>query len=196
MVPGVVYGNNLDPQSIAVDPKVLMKELTVPGFFSRIYNIAIGGKKEQVLAKDVQLHPVTDHPLHVDFMRVHKDAKLHVYVPVAYLNEDKSPGIKRGGVLNIVHHTLELICPVQSIPDRLEIDLTDTEIGHPVHLESLKLPEGVVAAHPDRDNTLATIVAPTIVKDEEPAAAAEGEGEAAAGEGAAEAEASETESAE
>ena len=174
LVPGIVYGNNQEPTKISVDPKVLMKELTTPGFYSRIYDMSIAGKKEQVLAKEVQLHPVTDKPIHVDFMRVNKDAKLHVHVPVVFLNEDKSPGIKRGGVLNIVHHTLELICPVQSIPDRLEIDLTGTEIAHPIHLTDLNLPAGVVAAHPERDNTLGTIVAPTVAKEVEETTAAGG----------------------
>jgi len=163
-----------------VDPKALMKELTTPGFYSRIYDLSIAGAKEQVLPKAVQLHPVTDRPLHVDFMRVGKGSKLHVHVPIVFLNEDKSPGIKRGGVLNIVHHTLELICPVESIPDRLEIDLTGSEIGHPIHISIIQLPEGVIAAHPERDNTIGTIVAPTVAKEEPTETAAPAAGGATA----------------
>lgn len=162
LVPGIIYGNKKDPEMIAMDPKALMVECLQPGFFSRLYAIAIDGKAQEVLAKDVQFHPVTDRPLHVDFMRVGKGAKVHVFVPVVFINEDKAPGIKRGGVLNIVHHNLELICPAQFIPEKLTIDLTGRDINQTIHLEDLTLPEGVVAAHPERDNTVATIVAPTV----------------------------------
>lgn len=161
-VPGIIYGDKKDPQMISMDPKMLMNECMQPGFFSRLYSIEIGGTKQEVLAKDVQFHPVTDRPLHVDFMRVSKGAKVHVFVPIKFINDDKAPGIKRGGVLNIVHHDLELICPAQSIPESLTVDLTGRDINQTIHLESLELPQGVVAAHPDRDNTIATIVAPTV----------------------------------
>lgn len=162
MVPGIIYGNKQDPEMISIDPKALMVECLKPGFFSRLYSVSIDGKQQEVLAKDVQFHPVTDRPIHVDFMRISKDAKVHVFVPIVFINEDKAPGIKRGGVLNIVHHNLELICPAQAIPAKLTVDLTGRDINHTIHLDSLDFPSGVVAAHPDRDNTIATIVAPTV----------------------------------
>lgn len=165
MVPGIIYGDKKDPEMIAIDPKALMAECLQPGFFSRLYSVSVDGKKQEVLAKDVQFHPVTDRPLHVDFMRVSKDAKVNVFVPIAFVNEDKAPGIKRGGVLNVVHHDIELICPAQFIPEKLTVDLTGRDINQTIHLDALSLPEGVVAAHPERDNTLATIVAPTVMEE-------------------------------
>jgi large subunit ribosomal protein L25 len=168
LIPGIIYGNKKDPEMISIDPKALMAECMEPGFFSRLYSVAVDGKAEEVLAKDVQFHPVTDRPIHVDFMRISKGAKVHVFVPVVFINEDKAPGIKRGGVLNIVHHNLELICPAQSIPANLTVDLTGKDINQTIHLEGLTLPEGVIAAHPERDNTIATIVAPTVMEEEKP----------------------------
>jgi large subunit ribosomal protein L25 len=168
MVPGIIYGNKKDPEMISIDPKALMTECLQPGFFSRLYSVAVDGKEQEVLAKAVQFHPVTDRPIHVDFMRISKGAKVHVFVPITFINEDKAPGIKRGGVLNVVHHNLELICPAQSIPAKLTVDLTGQDIGHTIHLESLALPADVVAAHPERDNTIATIVAPTVMEEEKP----------------------------
>jgi large subunit ribosomal protein L25 len=171
MVPGIIYGNKQDPEMIAIDPKMLSAECLQPGFFSKLYSMSLEGKEQQVIAKDVQFHPVTDRPLHVDFMRVSKGAKMRVFVPITFTNEDKAPGIKRGGVLNIVHHDIELICPVQAIPAKLVVDLSGRDINQTIHLEALNLPEGVVAAHPERDNTIATIVAPSGMSEEAPAAA-------------------------
>lgn len=168
LIPGIIYGSKKDPEMISIDPKALMAECMEPGFFSRLYSVSVDGKEQEVLAKDVQFHPVTDRPIHVDFMRISKGAKVHVFVPIIFTNEDKAPGIKRGGVLNIVHHNLELICPAQSIPANLTIDLTGKDINQTIHLESLALPEGVIAAHPERDNTIATIVAPTVMEEEKP----------------------------
>lgn len=162
MVPGIIYGNKKDPQMISIDPKTLMAECLQAGFFSRLYAISIDGKTQDVLAKDVQFHPVTDRPVHVDFMRVDQKAKVHVFVPITFTNEDKAPGIKRGGVLNIVHHNLELVCPAHAIPTKLTVDLSGRDINHTIHIEELNLPQGVTAAHPERDNTIATIVAPTV----------------------------------
>lgn len=162
MVPGIIYGNKKDPEMISIDPQVLMTECLQPGFFSRLYSIAVDGKEQEVLAKDVQFHPVTDRPIHVDFMRISKNAKVHVFVPITFTNEDKAPGIKRGGVLNIVHHNIELVCPAHAIPEKLTVDLTGRDINQTIHLDALDLPSGVVAAHPERDNTVATIVAPSV----------------------------------
>lgn len=172
MVPGIIYGNKQDPEMIAMDPKVLTAECLQPGFFSKLYAVSLDGKDQQVLAKDVQFHPVTDRPIHVDFMRVSKGAKVRVFVPITFINEDKAPGIKRGGVLNVVHHDLELVCPAQSIPEKLIVDLAGRDINQTIHLDALNLPEGILAAHPDRDNTIATIVAPSVAEEETAATAA------------------------
>ncbi len=165
LVPGVVYGNNKEPQMIAMDPKALVKEFHKPGFFSRLYTLSIEGKEQHVLAKDIQLHPVTDHPLHVDFQRISKNAKIHVNIPVVFINDDKCPGIKRGGLLNIVHHSLEVICPAAAIPEQIVVDLSGVGPNQSIHIADLKMPEGVVPAHPERDNTIANIVSPASGED-------------------------------
>jgi large subunit ribosomal protein L25 len=177
MVPGIIYGNEKAPEMISMDPKALMAECLQPGFFSRLYSVAVDGKPQEVLAKDVQFHPVTDRPIHVDFMRVSKGAKVHVFVPISFINEDKAPGIKRGGVLNVVHHNIELICPAQFIPEKLTVDLSGRDINQTIHIDALALPEGITAAHPERDNTIATIVAPTAMEE----ASAEGTAGGASG---------------
>ena len=181
-VPAVLYGGKDEPVHFSLDPNQLKKELHSTGFMSKIYEFPLGGKKERALARFVQFHPVSDLPLHVDFFRVTKGAKINVSVPITFANEAASPGLKRGGVLNIIVHSLEVIADVDHIPSHIEIDLTGLDIHDTVHLPSLKLPENVVAAHPERDNDIANIVAPTIMKQtEEEEVAAEGE------EGAAEA---------
>lgn len=171
LVPGIVYGDNKEPEMIAVDYKILNHECHTLAFFSKVITLNVDNKKQQVIAKDVQLHPVKDVPMHVDFQRVNKDSKVHVSVPVIYINEDKAPGIKRGGALNVIIHTLELVCPAQSIPEKLIMDLAGADMGVSIHLESLKLPAGAKAAHADRDHVLATIVAPSAMTEETSAAA-------------------------
>lgn len=172
LVPGIIYGNSQAPEMISVDPKVLLKEIHTTGFFSRLFTVSVDGKDQAVLAKDIQLHPVTDQPLHIDFQRVSKNSKIHVFIPVSFINEDKSPGVKRGGIVNVVHHTLEVICSPTDIPEVLTVDLTGFEANQAVHISDLKLPKGVEAAHPERDNTIATIVPPSSA--EEPAEASAG----------------------
>jgi large subunit ribosomal protein L25 len=158
MVPGVIYGDKKEPQMISLNSRDLEREFTSLAFFSRIYTIDTGKQKQQVIAKDVQLHPVTDAPLHIDFQRINKDSKVSVSVPVHYTNEEKSPGIKRGGTLNIIVHSLEIICSPLSIPENLTVDLSGLESGKSITLDVLSLPEGVKAANATRDNVLATIV--------------------------------------
>lgn len=160
-VPGVIYGGKGDVVMFSIQHKQLSGLLHQAGFFNRVHTLDLNGKKEDVLAKKVQLHPVTDEPLHVEFMRVSKDSKIHVRVPLSFINEEKSPGLKRGGLLNIVVHTLELVCPPHLIPEKFVIDLSGLELHHTIHLDVLKLPEGAKAAHPERDHVLATIVAPS-----------------------------------
>lgn len=158
LVPGIIYGDNKEPQLIALDPRILIKEMYKSGFFSRLFTLSLDGKEQHVLAKDIQLHPVSDHPLHIDFQRVRKDAKINVNVPLAFINDDKAPGVKKGGAINIVHHSLEVICPANAIPEQIVVDLGKLEINQGIHVTDLKLPAGVVPAHQERDATLVTIV--------------------------------------
>ena len=160
MVPGVLYGATKEPQGIAIDPKTLGREFSKAGFFARVFQLDIEGAKEQALVKDVQLDPVTDVPTHIDFMRVTKGTKVHVHVPLRFINDDKAAALKQGGVLNIVHHRLEVIAPAESMPTSFIIDLAVMDLSKGIHISDLKLESGVVAAHPERDNTLATVVMP------------------------------------
>lgn len=182
-VPAVLYGGAEEPVHFSLDPVQLEKELHKTGFMSKVFELAYDGKKHRALAKAVQFHPVTDQPLHVDFFRVVKGAKVTVAVPLTFTNELASPGLKKGGVLNIVVHNLEVTADVDKIPQEIQVDLTGLVIHDTIHLTDLKLPEGIEATHPERDNDIANIVAPTIMKQTEEAAegeAAEGqEGEAA-----------------
>lgn len=166
MIPGIIYGAGENPKMIQIDPAILMKEANKTGFFSKVFTLALDGKKQQVISKYLQLHPVTDHPLHVDFMRVSKGTKIHVHVPIEFINDDKAPGLKRGGVLNIVLHHIELICPVDDIPEKLTIDITGLEMNHTIHADALRLPKNIVIAHKERDSTLATIIAPSGLTEE------------------------------
>ena len=166
-IPAVLYGAGEEPVHFVVDAIQFTKELHQSALYTTIFEINAGKRKERALARAVQFHPVTDRPLHVDFLRVSKDSKLTVAVPVQFINEDKSPGIKRGGVLNIVVHNLELLCDMDHIPEHIEIDLTGLDIHDTIHLRNLQLPKSTAAAHPERDDTLANIVAPTVMKQTE-----------------------------
>jgi large subunit ribosomal protein L25 len=137
--------------------------------------VEIGGKAVRTLPKDVAFHPVTDRPLHVDFLRLSKDATVDVSVPVLFVNEEASPGLKRGGVLNVVRHELELVCDAARIPDEIEIDVTGLEVGDSIHISSVKLPKGSESAITDRDYTIATVVAPSALKRADGEAAGDGE---------------------
>jgi large subunit ribosomal protein L25 len=199
-VPAVIYGDNNEPTPIHVEERVLARQLGSGHFMNSIVMVEIGGKAVRTIPKDVALHPVTDRPLHVDFLRLSKDAKIQVAVPVVFVNEEESPGLKKGGVLNIVRHDLELVCESDKIPDEIVLDVTGLDIGDSIHISSVTLPEGSVSAITDRDFTIATIVAPSAMKSEAgeaddvaagdvPAGAeadAEGDGEAEGGEEAAE----------
>ncbi len=166
-VPAVVYGGNEEPLSIHVEAKELVRQLGTGHFLNSVVEIEVGGKKVRTLPKDVAFHPVTDRPLHVDFLRLSKDAKVHVEVPVMFINEAASPGLKRGGVLNIVRHELELVCEADKIPDDIAIDVTGLDVGDSIHISHVTLPAGSVSAITDRDFTIATIVAPSGLRSEE-----------------------------
>ena len=179
-VPGVIYGNKQPATLISVEPRELLKQLRKKAFHATLFDIACDGKKERVLPRDVQFDPVSDKPTHVDFMRVGENTRVYVDVPVVFQNEAQSPGLKRGGVLNIVRHEVELICSVDHIPQQITIDLAGLDIGDSVHISMVKLPEGVRPAIGDRDFTVATIAVPTVQKVETEVAATPAEGEAAA----------------
>ncbi len=181
-VPAVIYGNKKSPVSISLDPVQLKKELNTGTFFTRIFEIETNGSKERVLPRDVQFHPVSDDALHVDFMRFSAKTKFNVDVAVEFINDEECPGLKRGGVLNIVRHTVEMRCSPDNIPEHLTVDLILADIGDSIHISQVDLPEGVEPTISDRDFTIATIAAPTVVVDEAAAEAAEAAAEAAEGE--------------
>jgi len=182
-VPAVIYGNQDEPLMITVPRHDLEKQLATPGFLIRLIDIQMDGQAHRVLPRDTQFHPVTDVPLHVDFLRYSADRKVTVDVPVTFENEEASPGLKVGGVINVVRHAIEVLCTADRIPEGFTIDLTGLEIGDSIHASSLALPEGVEFTITDRDFTIATIAAPSIMPVEEEEEAAEGaEGETAEGE--------------
>ncbi|MEK1888560.1 MAG: 50S ribosomal protein L25/general stress protein Ctc, partial [Phyllobacterium sp.] len=156
-VPAVIYGDKQAPISITLDYKALYYKIHGGGFKTTIANILLDGKSIQVLPKEYQLDPVTDKPVHVDFLRVSAKSVVNVHVPIHFLNEDASPGIKRGGVLNIVRHDIELHVPANAIPEAIEIDLTGTQIGDSIHISAVTLPKGATPVIQDRDFTIATI---------------------------------------
>ena len=179
-VPAVIYGNKQDPASIHVEEKALMRLLMTGHFMNSVVMVEAGAAPVRTLPKDVQFHPVTDRPLHVDFLRISEHAKVHVEVPIHFVDEDKSKGIKRGGVLNQVRHELELICDAAEIPEEIRISLAGMDIGDSLHISAVTLPKGTESAITDRDFTIATIVAPSGVKSEAAEAAAAEAGEAPA----------------
>ena len=180
-VPAVIYGGKEEPTAIHIEAKELVRQLGSGHFMNSIVMIDVGGKKVRTLPKDVALHPVTDRPLHVDFLRLAKDAKIQVAVPVHFINEDDSPGLKKGGVLNVVRHELELVCESDKIPDDIKLDVAGLDIGDSIHISHVKLPAGSESAITDRDFTIATIVAPSALKSDEGDTTVDGEGEEAAG---------------
>ena len=173
-VPAVIYGNKEDPQMISLDPVQLIQQLQKPGFFARVCEVDVAGDNHKVLPRDIQLDPVTDRPLHVDFMRFSATTRVNVEIEVRYLNEDECPGLRGGGVLNIVRHTIEALCRPDDIPDFLTIDLAGLEIGDSVHISSVDLPDGVTPTITDRDFTILTIAAPTILAVEDDEVAEDG----------------------
>jgi large subunit ribosomal protein L25 len=158
-VPAVVYGNNEEALSIHLEEKALVKALSGGHFMNSVVMIEGAAKGAvRTLPKDVQFHPVTDRPLHVDFLRISEHAKVHVDVPIVFTDEEKSKGLKRGGVLNAVRHDLELICDAAEIPEQIEISLAGLDIGDSLHISAVTLPKGTESAITDRDFTIATIV--------------------------------------
>src|SRR5690606_13821616 len=169
LVPAVIYGDKKSPVAVSVAYKDAHKAIYAGGFKSHILDLDVDGTIHKVIPRDYQLDVVKGQPLHIDFLRVSGNAKLHVEVHVDFINEEASPGLKRGGTLNVVRHTVEVVAPANAIPDAITVDLTGTEIGDSIHISAVTLPKGVTPAITDRDFTIATVVAPSGLKSEEAA---------------------------
>jgi len=168
LIPGIIYGEKKEPILISLDEKNLKIQLNDTGFFSKQCEIKVDNESFKVLPKDVQLHPVRENILHIDFLRVGENTTVTLFVPVKFINENECEGLKQGGVLNIVRHEVELKTPVAKIPEFLEANLSGLEIGDSIHISSIDLSEGVKPTIQDRDFTIATLAPPTVMKVEEP----------------------------
>ena len=184
-VPAVIYGEKQPPITIHVPLKELTRQLHTGHFMNSVVELELNGNVERTLPRDVQFHPVTDRPIHVDFLRLAANAVIAVEVPVHFIDEDKSPGMKRGGTLNIVRHEIELNCPSTAIPGQIDISLAGLDIGDTVHISAVTLPEGVTPVITDRDFTIVSLVAPSALQSAD-AADDEATAAAAAAESAAE----------
>ena len=173
MVPGIIYGKGTEPTKIAFENKVLLKLMHTGAFYSTILDLDIEGKNEKVLPKQLQYHPVTDKLIHFDFLRVQNDTKVTVEVPVEFLNQETCPGLKKGGVLNLVRREVELSCNANNIPDKLQFDLIKSEIGDSIKISNIELPAGVMPTITDRDFVVATVVPPTVEVETKPTEAEE-----------------------
>ena len=179
-IPAILYGGKNPNQKISIEKKAIRDIINSDNFLSKVLELDIEGKKEKVLPRDVAYHVVSDEPIHIDFMRVVSGKKITLEIPVKFINHPDSPGLKRGGVLNIVRRTVELKCPAENIPNDITIDLTGTDIGTSLKISSVKLPESITPTITDRDFVIATVASPTIIK--EPEKPAEGTAEGAEGE--------------
>ena len=185
-VPGIVYGGSEKNQNVSISIKVLKGLMEKENFLSKIIKLKIDGKEESVLPKEISFDVITDEPIHIDFLRIIKGSSVIIEIPVRFINSDKSPGLKKGGVLNIVRRKVELKCPSENIPSELVVDLDGVDIGHSFKISSVKLPEKVVPTITGRDFVIATVASPTVIKEpEKPAETAEGE---QAGDGSSEAQ--------
>lgn len=171
-VPAIVYGDSKEPMMISLEPRELGRVLARPGFFNHLVEISVDGATHRTLPREVQYHPVTDAPLHIDFQRVGAGSQVTVAVPVVFINHEQSPGMRRGGILNVVRHEIEMVCSVDSIPERIVADLTGLEIGDTLHISAVELPAQARPVIQDRDFTIASIAASSAVREEAAAAAA------------------------
>ena len=186
-IPAILYGGKAPNQKISIEKKSVRDIIKSDNFLSKVLELDVEGKKEKVLPRDVAYHVVSEEPIHIDFMRIVSGKKIVLEIPVKFINHPDSPGLKRGGVLNIVRRTVELKCPAESIPDDITIDLAGTDIGTSLKISSVKLGDNIIPTITDRDFVIATVAAPTIIK--EPEKPAEGEAvEGAEGEAPAEGE--------
>ena len=171
-VPAIVYGDKKEPVLISLEPRELARALNRPGFFNHLVEISIDGATHRTLPREVQYHPVSDAPLHIDFMRVGAGAQVNVTVPVVFINHERSAGLRRGGILNIVRHGIEMLCSVDHIPERLVVDLDGLEIGDSIHISAVEMPADARPVIHERDFTIASIAASSAVREEAAAAAA------------------------
>jgi large subunit ribosomal protein L25 len=172
-IPCVVYGDKKNPEHVCISKNLLNRYVHKSNFFSTVFEIdCLKEKKQKLVAKEIQFHPVTDQPIHIDFVRVEKGGKVSVRVPLAFVNELASPGLKSGGVLNVLVHEIDVACDPENIPDHIEIDVTGFEFHHTVHAHDVKLPDGMSLSPNGKNFTIATILAPTILKKEEETVAA------------------------
>ena len=166
-VPAILYGGKDSNQNISVSKKDISNIINSETFLSKVIQLDIDGKKEKVIPRDITYHVVSEEPLHIDFMRIVSGKKIIIEIPVKFINHSDSPGLKRGGVLNIVRRKVELKCPAENIPDEIIVDLAGTDIGTSIKISSVKLPENVVPTISDRDFVVATVAAPTVIKEPE-----------------------------
>ena len=191
LIPAILYGGKNQNLNISVSKKEISNIINSETFLSKVLELDIDGKKEKVIPRDVAYHVVSEEPMHIDFMRIVSGKKIILEIPVKFINHPDSPGLKRGGVLNIVRRKVELKCPAESIPDEIVVDLAGTDIGTSIKISSVKLPENVIPTITDRDFVVATVAAPTVIKEPEkpaeetPAEGAEGEAPAEGAEAAA-----------
>ena len=176
-IPAVIYGNKQEPVTLSLERRRLAQALGNPQFFIQLVDVELEGRKHRVLPREIQYHPVSDAPLHVDFLRFDPDRRIAVAVPVRFEGEKDSPGIKRGGILNVVRHEVEVNCTADNIPPEIVLDLSGLEIGESLHSSAVTLPEEVEFVISDRDFTIATIASPAVLV-EETEEEAEGEEEA------------------
>ena len=176
-IPSIIYGLGESPINIALDKISILKEINSGGFLTRIFSLNIDGKKNLAIPREIQFDPLSDQPIHVDFLRLAPDSKITLDIPTKFINEETSPGLKRGGVLNVNRRTIQLSCPANNIPEEIVFDLDGLEIGDTIRISSVALPEGVVPLITDRDFTVASVASPTVVKEPETPTEDEGEGE-------------------
>jgi large subunit ribosomal protein L25 len=184
LIPGVIYGGANDVQTVSVDGRTLERHVEAGHFLTTLFLLDIAGAKTRVIPREVQLDPVSDRPVHVDFMRLAEGASVKLNIPVHFHGQDVSPGLKKGGVLNIARHSIVLLCPAENIPNTIEVDVSGLDINDTVHFEDLTLPDGVKPVARGRDTTVCSIVASTTVREEQKAAAAAADAPAAAAEAA------------
>ena len=175
-VPGIIYGGELPNEKISITTKEIKNLINKENFLSNVISINLDGKEQKVLTRNISFDTVTDEPIHFDFMRIVKGGKIILEIPVKFINNELSPGLKRGGVLNIVRRKVELKCPAENIPTELVVDLEGLDIGTSIKISSINLPENVTPTIQGRDFVIATVAAPTVVKEpEKPAEATEGD---------------------
>ncbi len=161
LVPCIIYGQKLEPEAITLDFNIMQQRIKTGRFYTTLFDINIDGQIIRVLPRDIQFDRIRDFPIHIDFMRLTESSKISVEIPVKFVNEEESLGLKRGGALNIVRHEIQLMCPATAIPDEINIDISGLDIGDSLHVSAVTLPDGVTTTITDRDFTIVTITSPS-----------------------------------